>query len=139
MGWYWAFILGMLAFGGIFAGIGLTIERSQTGLKRSGVPVNVEVIAMHTSRDSDGDVTYRPEFQVTSGIYKGKTWISTFSSRPAAHQTGDREKGFIDPATGKIQSRSLNKSGIYFSMIFSSVGFGIMLSGLIFWLRARGI
>ncbi len=139
MGGYWFFILGMLIFGGIFAAVGLYIERSQTELQQAGVPVNVEVIAMHASRDSDGDVTYAPEFRITSGIHKDKRWKSTFSSSPAAHQTGDRERGYFDPDSGKIQSVSLNKDGMYFSPIFSSIGLGIMLSGIIFWFRARGL
>ena len=135
MGGYWLFVIGMLVFGGLFAAVGFSIERGQRELARTGVAVNVEVIQMHRRSDSDG-TTYAPEFEITSGIHEGKRWESKFSSNPPTHSVGDKSKGFYDPESGNIQSREANKNGFMFSLIFSSVGLGIMISGLIFWIRA---
>lgn len=139
MGFYWWIIIIFCVLGTVFALIGLYMEHRQNQFVDHGLRVNVRVVQMHTSRDSDGDYTYKPEFEIESGVYAGRRHTSSFSTNPPIHAVGDTGPGLYNPETGEIQSGKSARSIGIFAILFSSLGSGILVAALVFWYRARGI
>ena len=136
---WWLFVAGAIAFGGLFAAVGLYTERQARALQTHGEPVDVEVVAHHPSRDGDGDVTYKTEFMVVGGNHDGARHTTSMSSNPPIGVVGERGPGYFDPTTGAIASHGSSRTSLRFAMIFSSLGLGIALSGIIFAARAWNV
>lgn len=131
------------AIGLMFLVMGLTMRNKEIAKHARMIPVQVRVNEMVTMRDSDGDHTYAPVYEITDGPHKGKTHSSEFGSNPAIHKTGDETEGRYDPTTDEIFSlkqtntTNLVASGlaaigaaVVIAAIFGMFGLGPMASDL---------
>ena len=133
----WAFIAGGLLFGLLFPILPRVIASSMVSAD-TGTPVSLRVTKLHSN-----DGSYAPEFEVVEGEFAGRRTISSVSSNPPVHMEGEVVNGFIDPASGAIQSEGtlramgrittiLTTVGLIVSGVFISIG----IASLIFARRA---
>lgn len=75
----------------------------------SSVPVQLKVIALHEERigGRNGRVSFRPEFEVLNGPFKGTQAKSGAASFPAICAVGDIEDGWFNPSTGDLETQSV--------------------------------
>ncbi|MEM9733658.1 MAG: DUF3592 domain-containing protein [Pseudomonadota bacterium] len=116
-----------LFMGGIFAAIGFAFRYHNQKLRKNMIRVPVEVIDLVSSRDSDGDTTYAPVYEITDGPHKGRTHKSGFSSKPAIHNKGDRVEGIFNPDSGQISS--IKASNLANLIASGAIAVGVMIIG----------
>ncbi len=130
-------IIGILGL--VFLAVGYFWERSQSGFIAEGMPVQVKVVYLHEVHDSDGGNTYKPEYEITSGVYAGKRYVGTVSSSPPVHRVGYAGPGLYDPDSGAIQSIKAAKNHLLFAILFSSLGAGLLIGAALFGTRAGNL
>lgn len=134
--------LPFLAFGLIFASIGGwfywdDLELAETGARAQGVVINLE-----SSRDSDGDTTYRPVVEFTDQSGTSHQFVGSVGSSPPAFSRGEHVEVIYDPwAPEDVLIDSFSTRYLFplafggFGSLFALIGGGLMFA----WFRRRAV
>lgn len=138
-----------LLLGAIFAtlgliavGIGLWFYSESSAIADGGVNTRGTVIEMVRSRDSDGDVTYRPVVEFRDAEGTRREFTGRFGSSPPSYSTGESVSVIYDPdAPGRAIIDGF--VGRYlFPLVFGGIGTIFAATGigfLYFYFRRRRI
>ncbi len=124
--------LHMITAGAVFFFIGVIVRYLLMGTLRGAVPVDLEVVKVHSD---DGDHTFYLEFEVTSGTYKGRRCESGFRSSLSSLELGDHSKGYYNPHTQEIESSTTIKLARRLSIGLMIVSGIVILGSLALVLR----
>ena len=122
------------AFGLLFAGIGGWNLLSDQKLADTGTVAQGTVVAMSSSRDSDGGTTYRPTVEFFDKNGTRHEFTSSVSSNPPSFSRGEKVEVIYDPtAPGKAIIDSFSTRYLL-PLIFGGMGslFALVGAGLVF-------
>ena len=130
------------AVGLIFAGAGGWLYLADRGLAANGVHTQGTVIDVVSSRDSDGDTSYRPVVEFLDESGARHEFVGKVGSNPPAHSTGERVDVIYSPWSpadaiidGFVDRFLLPLVFGVFGTVFAVVGGGILFA----WFRRRKI
>ena len=132
-----------LPLGLIFAAIGLWSYVDGRDLAESGIRTQASVVEMARSRDSDGDITYRPVVTFADRDGNFQRFVDSVSSSPPRHYVGEKVPVIYDPKNPARATIDGFLERSLFSLVFGGVGalFALTGAGLLasWWLRKRTI
>jgi len=119
------FLVGLLfwAFGTLFHG-------GSAAFQSRSEPAMLLVVDMHSKRDTEGDITYRPVFVLAEApelrdAYAGNIWVF-----PQPHERGDLVPGRYDPKNGEMRSDKMMGRSVVIGRIAQVLGLVIALQGV---------
>lgn len=143
--------IGFAAFGLLFAGIGGWFFWSDQQLAAKGVQTTGTVIDLSRSRDSDGDVTYRPVVEFVDQSGTRHEFVSKVGSSSPGVSRGESVEVIYDPwEPNDAMLDTFSQRFLFplvfggFGLIFAGVGFGFLIAKfrrekLIARLQTRGM
>ena len=143
MGKVFVWVGGIFALVGlIFAGVGGWFYLEDRSLAANGVHAQGTVIDVVSSRDSDGDYTYRPVVEFLDEGGARHEFTGKVGSNPPAHSTGERVDVIYSPWSPTDATIDSFFDRFLFPLVFGSFGavFAAVGGGLLYaWFRRRKI
>lgn len=81
---------------------------------RRRLHVQLKVIKLHSETGKRGATYLHPEYQVVSGPHAGYTRVSAAGTYPPLHNENELIAGYLDEASGELQSIKEKKRTILF-------------------------
>lgn len=124
-----------LAFGLVFGGIGGWVWWSDRDLANNGTHTQGTVIDLASSRDSDGDVTYRPVVEFLDASGARREFTGSVGSSPPSFSRGEEVEVIYDPWSPEqamidsFTTRYLLPLAFGgFGLVFGGIGGGLLLA-----------
>lgn len=130
--WSWL----ILVMGMVFFGVGYYIGYGVWYLETYGVSAKGEVVAMESSRDSDGNITYSPVVEYETADGRDIRFKSNYSSNPPSYSRGDKVDVLY--AEDDPEENVIIDAGFWnwlFPGIFGGIG---LLMAIVFFPMMRG-
>ena len=110
--------------------IGTLFFGSSNNFMARSEPAELRVVEMESQRDTDGDLRYRPIFELVdaaAGVapYAGNIW-----TWPAPHEVGEIVPGRFDAETGQMRSDKMLQRGAWLGRIARYLAVFIALEGV---------
>lgn len=136
----------LLLLAGIFFVVGLIIHQDTSQFLQRAARAEGEVIELRQTRDSDGDLLYRPVIAFVTQNGERVVTEAGSASNPPSHRVGDRVALYYDPASPdqiRLDSFSdlwlLPTIFIALSALFGLGGLSAIFSGVIKALIVGGL
>lgn len=133
----WRFLVALIGVSVVALAVAAAL-RFYIGWRRQGaVPVSVRVIDVIEERNGS-DPTFKPEFEILTGIYKGVRYVSEVGSNPPDHKRGEeiaahyqRESGVITSAKTAADLKRIANVSVWVALVAAACAafFAVRLNG----------